>query len=68
MHQSQITLAKDVDLQTEIIEYIMGKCLDNFERSLILIDCAQVNTKYKLEYKIRTKLFFSSLILCRGKS
>ena len=42
MHQSQITLAKDVDLQSEIIEYIMGKCLDNFERSLILIDCAQV--------------------------
>ena len=68
MHQSQITLAKDVDLQTEIIQYIMSKCLDNFERSLILIDCAQVNAKYKPEYKMTTKHFFSLSTRCRGKS
>ena len=42
MRQSQIKLDKDVNLQSEMIEYIMSKCLDNFERSLILIDCAQV--------------------------
>ena len=68
MHQSQITLAKDVDLQTEIIQYIMSKCLDNFERYLILIDCAQVNAKYKPEYKMTTKHFFSLSTRCRGKS
>ena len=43
MRQSQIKLDKDVNLQSEMIEYIMSKCLDNFERSLILIDCAQVH-------------------------
>lgn len=41
MYQSQIKLTKDIDLQSEMIQYIMNKCLDNFERSLILIDCAQ---------------------------
>jgi class 3 adenylate cyclase len=41
MRQSQIKLDRDVNLQSEMIEYIMSKCLDNFERSLILIDCAQ---------------------------
>ena len=48
MHQSQIKLDKDVNLQSEMIEYIMSKCLDNFERSLILIDCAQVNLSSNL--------------------
>jgi len=43
MRQSQIKLDRDVNLQSEMIEYIMSKCLDNFERSLILIDCAQVH-------------------------
>ena len=56
MHQSQIKLDKDVNLQSEMIEYIMSKCLDNFERSLILIDCAQVNLSSNLA---RLKTFFS---------
>ena len=55
MRQSQIKLDKDVNLQSEMIEYIMSKCLDNFERSLILIDCAQVNLSSKLA---QLKTFF----------
>ena len=58
MHQSQIKLDKDVNLQSEMIEYIMSKCLDNFERSLILIDCAQVNLSSNLA---QLKTFFFSV-------
>ena len=56
MRQSQIKLDKDVNLQSEMIEYIMSKCLDNFERSLILIDCAQVNLSSNLA-QLKTFLF-----------
>ena len=58
MRQSQIKLDKDVNLQSEMIEYIMSKCLDNFERSLILIDCAQVNLSSNLA---QLKTFFFSV-------
>ena len=66
MRQSQIKLDRDVNLQSEMIEYIMSKCLDNFERSLILIDCAQVHILSNLTPPVT--YFFSLLTLCLGKS
>jgi class 3 adenylate cyclase/tetratricopeptide (TPR) repeat protein len=41
LQQSQVNLTASLERQCDLIQYIMGKCLDNFERTLICVDCAQ---------------------------